>query len=67
MKTKDLGNWGKMYEVNNFTHITQTNTNSSDGLGAHISTCVPGTPIKIHDFFDRNGNYLGNDYDLNGW
>ena len=67
MDTKDLGNWGRMFEVNDNIHITQTNENSFDGRGAHVTTCIKGTPIKIHDSFDACGNFLGSDFAINGW
>jgi len=66
MKTKDLGNWGKMTVVNNTTHLTQTNSNANVGKGAHVSTCIPGTQVKVRDYFDANGNYQGSSFGKNG-
>ncbi len=60
--SKNLGNWGKMTPVNDSSHITQTNSNADAGLGAHVTTNIPGMPLKVHDFFDANGNYLGSDF-----
>jgi len=67
MEPKNLGNWGRMFEVNENVHITQTNDNSRDGKGSHVTTCIKGTPIKIHDSFDAEGNFFGSDYMINGW
>jgi hypothetical protein len=66
MKAKNLSNWGKMTEVNNTTHITQTNSNAKVGKGAHVSTCIPGTQAKVRDYFDANGNYLRSSFGKNG-
>jgi len=60
--TELLGNWGKKTPVNENVHITQTNSNSRDGEGVHITTEIPGSPIKIHDRFDKDGNYLGSNF-----
>ena len=59
--TKPLGDWGKMVPVNESgsIHITQTNINSRDKLGAHVTTQKGGA--SIHDSFDANGNFLGSD------
>lgn len=65
MKTKKLGNWGKLIEVNSSIHITQTNSNAND-KGAHVSTCIPGTQVKVRDYFDANGNYQGSSFGKNG-
>lgn len=67
MDAKDLGTWGRMFEVNDNIHITQTNENSNDGKGAHVTTCFNGIPVKIHDSFDAEGNFLGSDFTTNGW
>jgi hypothetical protein len=58
---KPLGNWGQMTPVNDSgsIHITQTNINSRDGLGAHVTTQIGGA--SIHDRFDSNGNFLNTD------
>jgi len=63
---KNLGNWGGMSEVNNHTHITQTNSNANVGVGAHISTCISGTQVKVRDYFDATGNYLNSSFGKNG-
>ncbi len=65
MNTKNLGNWGKMVEVNNSTHITQTNANANTGWGTHISTCIPETQVKVRDYFDASGNYKGTSFGRN--
>ncbi len=59
---KPLGDWGKKTPVNENSHITQTNHNSRDGSGVHVTTDIPGTNIKVHDRFDANGNSLGNNF-----
>lgn len=64
METKELGNWGKMIEVNETSHITQTNENAVVGKGFHVSTCIPGTPIKVRDFFDDGGDFIETSF---GW
>jgi len=66
MKTKELGSWGKISEVNNSTHITQTNANAKVGKGVHVSTCIPGTQVKVRDYFDANGRYQGSSFGKNG-
>jgi len=66
METTKFDNWGKMIEVNNTTHITQTNSNAKVGEGAHVSTCIPGTQVKVRDYFDSNGNYKGSSFGKNG-
>ncbi len=60
--TKDLGIWGKLIPVNDSCHITQTNQSSHDGYATHVTTEVPSLPVKVHDRFDANGNYLGSDF-----
>ena len=59
---KDLGDWGRMTNVNDSgsIHITQTNSNASVGEGAHVTTQTNGESFR--DYFDGNGNYRGSDY-----
>lgn len=57
-----LHNWGNLTPVNRDVHITQTNLNSRDGLAAHVTTNIPDLPVKVHDRFDANGNYQGNNF-----
>ena len=54
--------WGKKIPVNDFSHITQTNDLSRDGLGAHITWNVPGENWCVHDRFDANGNFGGSSF-----
>ena len=54
--------WGRMVRNGN-THITQTNPDSRDGLGAHVTTQAKGG-ITFHDKFDRNGNLTDSDWDF---
>ena len=61
-ETEKLGNWGKKIPVNENVHITQTNSESRDGKAVHITTNIPGTSIKVHDRFDKDGNYLRNNF-----
>lgn len=56
--TKKLGDWGKMVPASENSHITQTNVNSHDGYAAHVTTQIPDTSAKVHDYFDSEGNYL---------
>jgi hypothetical protein len=58
-KSDYMGNWGKLIPVNPDVHITQTNENANVGNGVHVTTNIPGTQVKVHDYFDANGNYLG--------
>jgi len=61
--TGKLGDWGKKIPTNqNNVHITQTNQNSKDGEGAHITTNIPGTKAKVHDRYDSKGNYKGSNF-----
>ena len=60
--TKYLGSWGKMIPVNDTQHITQTNISSDDGKGVHITQNISGTPSKVQDRFDSQGNYLGSNF-----
>lgn len=66
--SKSLGDWGKMTPVSSDddsnVHITQTNENSNDGTGAHVTTQVGD--VSVHDYFDQDGNYNGSDYSDNG-
>ncbi len=62
--SKPLGEWGKLIPVTRFSHITQTNASSADGNAFHITTDIPETPMKLHDKFDAQGNYLGFDFDI---
>lgn len=56
--SKKMGDWGKKIPVSDNSHITQTNSNSRDGSGAHVTTNIPGTNAKVHDRFDSNGIYI---------
>lgn len=60
--TKKLGDWGKMIPVSNNQHVTQTNINSYDGLSFHNTLNISETPFKVHDRFDKNGNFLSSDF-----
>lgn len=60
--TKKLGNWGKFIPVSSSIHITQTNSESNDGIGVHITTDISGLPVKLHDRYNANGNYLGSSF-----
>ena len=60
--TEHLGDWGKMIPVNDQVHFTQTNANSGDGLGMHVTTDIPGEQIKVQDRFDENGKYFGSNF-----
>lgn len=60
--SQPLGDWGKMTPTNQENvHITQTNKNAREGLGVHVTTDVPGTQGKTHDYFDSNGNFKRSD------
>ena len=61
--TEHLGDWGKKVPTNlDNVHVTQTNWNSRDGKGVHITTNIPGTKAKVHDRYDVAGNSLGSDF-----
>ena len=60
--TKYLKDWGKMVNINNTQHLTQTNANSDDGMGFHITQNISGTSSKVQDRFDFQGNYLGSNF-----
>jgi hypothetical protein len=62
---KKLGNWGGMSTINNSTHITQTNSKANFGVGAHVSTCISGTQVKIRDYFDATGNHINSSFGRN--
>lgn len=57
-----IGDWGKLIPVNNDVHITQTNENAYVGSGVHVTTNISGTQIKVHDYFDANGNFKKTDF-----
>ncbi|MEI7899686.1 MAG: hypothetical protein WCK89_05505 [bacterium] len=55
-----MGNWGKKIPTDlPDVHITQTNADSRDGEGVHVTTNISGTAGKVNDRFDENGNYAG--------
>ena len=54
--------WGKKIPASDNSHITQTNSDSRDGSGNHVTTNIPGTNAKVHDRFDSNGNYTGSNF-----
>lgn len=60
--SSNMGDWGKKTPVNSNSHVTQTNSNSRDGSGAHVTTNISGTSVKVHDRFDSNGNYTGSNF-----
>ena len=60
--SEKMGDWGKKTPVNDNSHVTQTNSNSRDGSGAHVTTNIPGTNAKVHDRFDSNGDYTGGNF-----
>ncbi len=61
--TEKMGDWGKKSPTNlPNVHITQTNENSRDGEAAHVTTNIPGTQFKVHDRFDKEGNYTESDF-----
>ena len=61
--TEKMGDWGKKIPTHlPDSHVTQTNKNARDGEGAHVTTNIPGTPLKVHDRFDKDGNYKGSDF-----
>jgi len=61
--TEKMGDWGKKIPTNlPNVHITQTNDTARDGEGAHVTTNIPGTSFKVHDRFDKEGDYKGNDF-----
>jgi hypothetical protein len=57
-----MGDWGKIIPVNENVHISQTNQNAYEGTGAHVTTKIQGTQVKVHDYFDANGNFLRTDF-----
>ncbi len=49
----------KVTPVTNSTHITQTSKDAYVGIGAHVTTTVPGIPkdLFVDRFYvDKNGN-----------
>lgn len=60
--SRKMGDWGYKTPVNDNVHYTQTNYNSRDGYGAHVTTNISGTQAKVHDRFSPNGDYLGSDF-----
>lgn len=60
--TKKLGDWGKMIPGDGQSHVTQTNRNSHEGEGGHVTIGIPGTKSKVHDYFDGEGNFLRSDF-----
>lgn len=60
--TEKMGDWGKKIPSSDNSHLTQTNENSRDGEGAHVTTNIPGTSVKVHDRYDAEGNYLGSNF-----
>lgn len=57
-----MDDWGKKTPINDNSHISQTNSNSRDGEGTHVTTNISGTNAKVHDRFDSDGNYIGTNY-----
>jgi hypothetical protein len=61
--SQHMGNWGKKIPtVQESIHLTQTNKNALIGEGAHVTANIKGTPLKVHTFFDANGNFKGSDF-----
>jgi|SaaInl8_200m_RNA_FD_contig_21_1419310_length_701_multi_8_in_0_out_0_2 hypothetical protein len=59
---KSLGDWGRLTNVNQSgsQHITQTNDKAKARKGAHSTTQVNG--VSFRTYFDKNGNFLNNDW-----
>ena len=60
--TEKMGDWGKKIPVSENTHISQCNDQARDGRGVHVTTNISGTQVKVHDYFDENGNDTGSHF-----